>query len=87
MADSICKSCSLARKACARDESHDYIGCCLRVITNMILNEDEICTKGELMEGWVDLLSHWDSTESSGIITNFQLVTKNCLECRYWEKK
>lgn len=83
---SICQRCENARKACAGD---GWIGCCLRVShekQGIKLDESKVCISGTLAEGWVDLRSRWDAEEGSGIISNFQLVTKDCTACGYFNE-
>lgn len=84
--NSICKNCVYSRKVASNElQEKGYIGCSLRE-QNIVFNENDVCTKGDLLEGWVDLRSEWNGT-SSGIISNFQFITLNCQACKYFSKK
>jgi len=90
---SICYTCSKARKpASIENREKGWVGCSLRVIgvcgphSSICFDVDEIGEAKELAEGWVDLRSRVFSDKSSGVISNYQILTLGVNSCRQYDE-
>jgi hypothetical protein len=84
---SICYGCANARKP-ASNENRDngWVGC------TQLLNSETgdisfLSLAEEAGEGWVDLRSPVFAEQGSGIITNFQLLTRKVAKCYRFENQ
>ena len=89
---SICYTCNHSRKVCDANLKNGYVGCCGRVLPFPYSFDYDVIENGyEVAEGWVYLkckpFVKYDNTIDSGIITNFQLITKMIKSCRKYEPK
>ena len=83
---SICYDCDNSRKVGSEtNQEKGFVGCCLRVLdkhqTKTGNTDHWAITEGkEVLEGWVDLRSK-PFKESSGHLTNYQLITFKIDQC------
>lgn len=92
--ESICLNCENARRAASQKlEKIGYLGCRIFALQRKEYDVDSdeyqdvsfIGKSKELYEGWVDLKAR-PFTKSSGVTTNFQLLTVGVTECSKFEK-
>lgn len=89
--NSCCVRCARSRRVASKElEREGYIGC--NILNGqgefVCYSEDDLnrIIGGIIAYGWVDLGSI-PGGESSGLITNEQLVTKDVVSCPWFEKK
>lgn len=86
---SICYQCSKVRKPASDDLLKEgWCGCILFARIGTEEQKDDIIDNiygGELAEGWVNLTSYPKFNNKSAI-TNFQLLTKEIISCKYYIK-
>lgn len=82
---SVCYSCDFSRRPASNSNiEKGYVGCCIRVLNLPNRDFEEITDAEEIGEGWVDLKSRIGRA-SSGMITNFQLLTKGVKSCNFYK--
>lgn len=87
---SYCYQCSKVRKPASDDLLKEgWCGCILFARIENEREKDDIVDSiygGELAEGWVNLKSY-PQFNYKGTITNFQLLTKEIVSCKYYIKE
>lgn len=81
-----CWDCVYSRRPAAESNLEEgWTGCCIRAV-NEFWDHDAIQV-GQVGEGWVDLKSEPEFGIRSGVITNFQLLTRQVSDCLKYQIK